>query len=221
VALAIRGVDVIATDSLAAIYQIWKALTRPQDIGEHRHATLLREIAAAISRRGPGRPPLRLIKVQGHSGITGNERADEIATDVAKGVRDDNTRTHVQNYRLPPSNDMEDQFWPYKRTVVEEAQEAQAQPSAPAATGSKRGREPEAAVRWRPIANLAEALKSLAKDTHAMTGADKTGHYYTCWAKGAGQRHKASAHHMAARHSVTWAAQRTTLQFLTGQLSTQ
>jgi len=40
VAVEIEGVDVIATDSLASIYQIWKALTRPHDLGEHRHATL-------------------------------------------------------------------------------------------------------------------------------------------------------------------------------------
>jgi hypothetical protein len=76
------GYDIIATDSLGSIDQIWKAIMRPQELLEHRHRELILAIAKAIARRSPRAPPLKLIKVPAHVGIRGNEAADRIATDV-------------------------------------------------------------------------------------------------------------------------------------------
>jgi hypothetical protein len=61
----------IATDSLAALYQIHKIVTKcytkPQDIhvGFHRHAALLQQIASSVASSGQ---PFHIHKVKSHIG---------------------------------------------------------------------------------------------------------------------------------------------------------
>jgi predicted ABC-type transport system involved in lysophospholipase L1 biosynthesis ATPase subunit len=65
----------IASDSLGCIYENHKMVHRPQDLDGHWHLTLLTAIRDAIARRLPEAPPVVLLKVPAHVGITGNERA--------------------------------------------------------------------------------------------------------------------------------------------------
>jgi len=73
----------IATDSLASIYQIWKWVTRPQDLQEHRHRSILQAIGHKIETSAV---PIHIWKVKSHIGIVGNEIADATAVGVAKGT---------------------------------------------------------------------------------------------------------------------------------------
>eukprot|EP00775_Hariotina_reticulata_P006532 gene6532-biopygen8330 len=137
----------IATDSLASMYQIWKWITRPQDLREHRHASILHDICR-IAEASP--VPIHIWKVKSHIGIVGNEKADRAAVKVATGEfyeyeqseQTYNTCTPVasmeddeplssdsQNpnkdeeqlqwrHYFDKSNDREGQYWPHHRTVI-------------------------------------------------------------------------------------------------------
>ena len=74
----------------------------PQRMTEHRHRQLLRDITAIIASRSL---PTHIIKVKSHIGIIGNEIADTIATDVAKG------HTTPQMEVDEPSNNRKDEYW--------------------------------------------------------------------------------------------------------------
>jgi ribonuclease HI len=102
----------IATDSLAARYQIHKIVTKPQDVrlGFHRHATLLQHIASSVAS---SRQPIYIYKVKSHIGIPGNEHADEIATSVAKGTRKADVTIDTSSNRRPSM------AWPHHPDVWE------------------------------------------------------------------------------------------------------
>jgi ribonuclease HI len=95
----------IATDSLASIYAIAKALTRPQDVNEHRHLSILKEIIQDI-RNAPGQ--VHIHKVMAHTGIIGNEIADQAAVRLASGEDIADTRYDS------PSNSRSDMHWPHQ-----------------------------------------------------------------------------------------------------------
>jgi ribonuclease HI len=115
----------IATDSLASMYQIWKWVTRPQDMKEHRHLSIIKAIGEEI-KRGKG-PPVHIWKVKSHIGIVGNEKADKTAVGVAKGTLKDPADQEEGNdsqdaamevmcrweYHHTASNDRGHQYWPY------------------------------------------------------------------------------------------------------------
>ena len=77
-----HGANRVATDSLASMYQIKKMLRRPQDLINHQHCALLKEIIADLVNKGV---LTTLHKVKGHSSIIGNENADAIAKAAATG----------------------------------------------------------------------------------------------------------------------------------------
>jgi ribonuclease HI len=79
VALA-QGHNRIATDSLASIYQIKKAVHAPMQIRTHLHQSLLTRIVEKIAA---AQEPVHLIKVKAHDGVIGNERADALAQQAA------------------------------------------------------------------------------------------------------------------------------------------
>jgi ribonuclease HI len=74
----------IATDSLASIFQVHRATTRPQDMREHRHLTLIQDIISLIT---DSIYTVHFRKVKRHIGIVGNEIADVTAVAVSKGRR--------------------------------------------------------------------------------------------------------------------------------------
>jgi ribonuclease HI len=111
----------IATNSLAAPFQIHKIVTKPQDIrlGFHRHAALLQQIASAVASSGQ---PIHIYKVKSHIGIPGNEHADEIATSVAKGTRE------ADETIATPSNNRPSMAWPHHPEVWESGNAAPTPP---------------------------------------------------------------------------------------------
>lgn len=87
--------SVIATDSATSLAWIEAHLDRPLSTAalEHKHACLLRAIAARVQARAT---PITFIKVASHVGIVGNEMADVGATGAAKG--DEVTAGTVDDY---------------------------------------------------------------------------------------------------------------------------
>ena len=103
-----HGAHMIATDSLSSMYQIKKMLRRPQDLLNHQHCELIKEIVTEIVNRG-----LRttLHKIKGHASIIGNEKADAIAKAAATG--DTSDYEECEKYESPSNNRLT-QYWPYK-----------------------------------------------------------------------------------------------------------
>ena len=63
----------VATDSLAGMYLIQKAIMHPHSLTDHPHQELLSAIRARLRARYH---PVHIYKVKSHSGIIGNEMAD-------------------------------------------------------------------------------------------------------------------------------------------------
>ena len=103
-----HGAHMIATDSLSSMYQIKKMLRRPQDLLNHQHCELIKEIVTEIVNRG-----LRttLHKVKGHASIIGNEKEDAIAKAAATG--DTSDYEECEKYESPSNNRLT-QYWPHK-----------------------------------------------------------------------------------------------------------
>ena len=83
-------------------------LRRPQDLLNHQHCELIKEIVTEIVNRG-----LRttLHKVKGHASIIGNEKADAIAKAAATG--DTSDYEECEKYESPSNNRLT-QYWPHK-----------------------------------------------------------------------------------------------------------
>jgi hypothetical protein len=112
-AAIMAGHSRIASDSLDCIYQIYKMVHTPQDLDGHCHLTLLTAIRDAIAGRPPEAPPVVLLKVPAHVGVTGDERADAIAAGVAEETRTENLASArgEPGLTVPPSNDRHGQSW--------------------------------------------------------------------------------------------------------------
>jgi ribonuclease HI len=150
------GATNIATDSLASMYQIRKAVRRPQDLLDHQHNALLNSIADCILRSSQ---PIHLYKVKGHANIIGNEMADEIAKAAAKGdIPPDECLQFTE-----PSNDRSSRYWPYTSQQVE-----------------IRGEE---TTIHPPLADLKESLKRQSHEKCHLGSANQNTTYFAAWKK--------------------------------------
>ena len=76
------GCRLIATDSACSMYMIRTAVLHPMLLATHKHRHLLEAIVAEV---GTGDVPVTLYKVAAHTGLVGNEIADECARAAATG----------------------------------------------------------------------------------------------------------------------------------------
>jgi len=67
----------ILTDSLTSIHLLNRALYNPESLRFHKHKQLLFETAEALQSRPF---PVHIMKVRAHTGVRGNEMADQLAT---------------------------------------------------------------------------------------------------------------------------------------------
>ena len=102
----IHGATHIGVDSMAAIYQIWKAAKEPQKMRCHKHIDLLM-LAAKHIRQSP--VPIYLFKVKAHAGVIGNEGADVLAVKAASPGA-------IHDAGLAPQpNPYKDLWWPQQQ----------------------------------------------------------------------------------------------------------
>ncbi len=150
----------IATDSLSSIYQIHRMLTRPQDMTEHRHSSLLQQIVDLIAG---AQATVHLWKVKSHSGIIGNDRADKAAVAVAKGEISAN-----QLYSNPTASNMRANCcWPYLHEEEHHTDET---------TG-----ETVSKVRYTPLATIDKELRAHMHPLFKLGRANVDTVYYQAW----------------------------------------
>ena len=79
-----RNEDVrILTDSQASMDGIRNYIQRPSHMQMHKHRDLLRDIVTRLAARGRNNLRTTMAKVAAHTGIEGNERADQVAKRAA------------------------------------------------------------------------------------------------------------------------------------------
>ncbi len=133
---------VVFTDSQAGIHLIRRALNEPHTLKGHLHEGLLTEIADTLVQRAQAGLQTRILKVEAHAGITGNEQADKAAKEAAQpeACLEGTTPSH------PPYAGMR---WP----CFAEPQSDQA------GDGTRAANIREGEQHLRPISNLQEALR--------------------------------------------------------------
>jgi hypothetical protein len=138
----------IATDSLGSIRQVFKANTRPQDLQEHRHLSLITSIADKVASHAR---TIHLWKVKSHIGIVGNEHADCAAGQVAKGEL---PQTQILQF-TQPSNDRDNMAWPHTEHMTESNE-----------------------IRMTPLANMRETLMGITMHTGKLGTANQESIYF-------------------------------------------
>jgi len=70
---------VIATDSLCSLHWINRGLRRPQTLAHSKHFQLIERIVERLRDRASRGLRTSLVKVMAHTGVVGNEMADQMA----------------------------------------------------------------------------------------------------------------------------------------------
>lgn len=186
----------MATDSLGSMYGIAKMITRPQDLKEHRHRQILEDLATAV-RDHPG--TVHLWKVKSHTGIIGNELADGVAVQVARGEQPpDASPSHAYDV---PSNSRAKMYWPHKESEKE----------------SPNGEIVKIAT---PLPDIQAALKH---EAHAHTkhgSAPRDGIYASSWQNIETKLHHQASHAFMTSSKVDWYTRKLVLQYRWGLLPT-
>ncbi|KAK3249455.1 hypothetical protein CYMTET_41112 [Cymbomonas tetramitiformis] len=78
------GEIAICTDSLCSMYQILNMLSRPHTMECHRHRDLLEDILSLVEQHNSQGTKVSLRKVKSHTGVKGNDKADEAAKQAAE-----------------------------------------------------------------------------------------------------------------------------------------
>jgi ribonuclease HI len=190
-----QGAQMIATDSLTSIHQIYKQLHRPQDQQYHMHKKMLQEIVQLVTE-APG--TIHLLKVKAHSGIVGNEWADQLATTASE---DD--AGHITLPYTHPGDHRQDIYWPFS---PQEAPEC----------GGDQDAEPD---NPKPLSSLDAGLKRLCHKACKYGTANTETIYFSSWKRSEEQRDPSSYHFMNTS-KVTHAERATALKYRTGTLCT-
>jgi ribonuclease HI len=222
----------IATDSLASMYQIRRWNTRPQDMREHRHLTLIEQIGRRIASSPV---PIHIWKVKSHIGIVGNEIADAAAVRVANraGEADSDdeddlseTSSDMSDSDAPPSaaglmpdcmtvewpcytasNDRHRLYWPHTRATAREAD---------AATSRKK-----IEIVRQPVPNLAETLKQHMHHARQLGSSNQEALYYSGWHRMDKDIDHKYSHMFMSSSKVRFADRKRVLQYRYGLLPTQ
>jgi ribonuclease HI len=191
----------IATDSLTSMYQVMKQVTKPQDMKEHRHATLLSSIANNV--RNMDRP-VHIWKVKSHIGIFGNEVADQLAVCTSKGqpYRASQGDSHETHEMTTASNQRESMAWPYL------------QKEAPATVSTS-------AQGHTPLPNMGETLKSRVIQRKHLGSSNTESVYYKAWKEVGAQLSHKHSHRFMTSTKVTDKSRKLALQYRYGLLPTQ
>ncbi|KAK3262048.1 hypothetical protein CYMTET_29078 [Cymbomonas tetramitiformis] len=80
------GEIAICTDSLCSMYQILNMLSRPHTMECHRHRDLLEDILSLVEQHNSQGTKVSLRKVKSHTGVKGNDKADEAAKQAAENL---------------------------------------------------------------------------------------------------------------------------------------
>jgi ribonuclease HI len=182
----------IATDSLCSMHAVVRAITRPQDLTEHRHLHILQRIGQAI-RDAPG--TVHIWKVKSHIGIVGNEKADAAAVSVAKG---ESAATYTY---ATPSHDRRHIHWPHK-TSTHHSKDGTATPAA------------------APLADMNASLKTIAHNNSKYGGAATDGIYSTAWRGVASQVNHKLSHLFLTHKDIGLKISKPVMQYRWGRLPT-
>jgi ribonuclease HI len=156
--------DTIASDSACSLYQVARYLNRPMTMQQHKHKHILERIIQAA--RSNGRP-IHLIKVKAHTGIVGNEHADEAANAAASKIT---AGTELPKCDAPASAPYHGMYWPTVPTIP------------PSTTPDQPPYETEGCpqYQWQPM-GLGQPLKQLLHEQHRLGYSKQDGIYYTKW----------------------------------------
>jgi hypothetical protein len=157
------------------MYGLAKMITRPQDQKEHRHRQVLEALANAVKDH-PG--TVHLWKIKSHTGIIGNELADNTAVQVARGELPDTQLPHIYDI---PSNSRRQMYWPYKETDKERPSGEIVKVTTPlpdmheAHTCAKLGSSPRDGIYAYSWINIADKIHHPA--SHAFMNSSKVGRH--------------------------------------------
>ena len=144
----------IATDSLASMFSINRALRRPASCTESPHQALLLQISQLMLSRSQHGLRTNIIKVKAHVGIQGNEEADRLAN-----IARDPTRCHM---RIEAGNTaFGDRLWP-------------------SLLKSRKDPDGTEQLLWHTAANLHTSIRDHASAQHAK-GLTDPGKYHSYW----------------------------------------
>ena len=182
----------IFTDSQASIHLLGRALHRRYTLERHPHRQLLVETAEHLVRRANAGLRTRILKVPAHTGIRGNEAADQAAKEAARPEQD---CAYTTDAHLPFAG----QWWP--------------------AFWTKPSSDADGEPTLRVAANLKGALR---RHLHATlrTGGSPVGVYAASWRALYDHPEGASPKESSAkwkRGRVSEAAIRSNLKFAWGQ----
>jgi hypothetical protein len=209
----------IATDSAVMLYQIRNMLMKPQSMRYNTNRTLVTSIVDAI-RQSPDH--IRLYKVKAHTGIPGNEHADQAAGQSARqmaraaalagtpGMDDDDRMDCDYNVpdiqtctvsNEPPSHSL---FWP----------------RAPSRHGA--GASNAAARLHKPVPDLKRHLKAAVHEASSLGYSNLESIYYQSWANAAAKVDGDASNAFMRRctDATDGKKRKLTLQYRTGGLNT-
>jgi ribonuclease HI len=197
----------IATDSAAVMHQIKNMIMRPNKMRDHTHRPMLEAIVQMI-RESP--QPITIIKVKAHTGVVGNEMADEAAGLASKATA--SGQQWLAQCEVPNHPPYAKQYHP-KYRPDSPAQTPMAS-DRPKHTGLGQERE------WWHVGGTGKQLKKLLQARHRRGYADTTGLYCTMWEKALPQADGKYSNMFFLDRTVPRMARTLALHYRYGQLIT-